>query len=56
MLTNEKKDASILANNIAIKGGTTEAGLQIFKNKQILHKTLEKVIKAAYIKATQLGN
>ena len=56
LLTNEKKDASILANNIAIKGGTTEAGLQIFKNKQILHKTLEKVIKAAYIKATQLGN
>ena len=56
LLINEKKEASILADNIAIKGGTTEAGLKIFKNKKILHKTLEKVIKAAYIKATQLGN
>ena len=51
----EKKDASILASNIAVKGGTTEAGLREFKNKKILHKIFKKVVFAAYKRANQLG-
>ena len=56
MLLTENKKASLLAKNIAIKGGTTEAGLKVFNNKQILQKTFNKVIKAAYMKANKLGN
>ena len=51
----EKKSASTLAKNIAVEGGTTEAGLKKFKNNKILHKTFKKVIKAAYLKANNLG-
>ena len=56
LLLKENKKASLLAKNIAIKGGTTEAGLQVFNNKKILQKTFNKVIKAAYMKANKLGN
>ena len=55
LLLKENKNASILADNIAVKGGTTEAGLNIFKDKQILHKTFKKVIMAAYKKSNELG-
>ena len=55
LLLKEKKDASILASNIAVKGGTTEAGLREFKNKKILHKIFKKVVFAAYKRANQLG-
>tara|TARA_Y100001970_G_C14251443_1_gene872176 strand:+ start:4027 stop:4845 length:819 start_codon:yes stop_codon:yes gene_type:complete len=55
LLLNEKIPASKLADNIAIKGGTTEAGLKQFKNQKILHKSFDKVIKAAYNKSLQLG-
>ena len=55
LLLEEKSSASVLANNIAVKGGTTEAGLNKFKNKKILHSTFKKVIKAAYSRAIQLG-
>ena len=55
LLMDEKKPALILANNIAVKGGTTEAGLNKFKEKKILHSTFKKVIKAAYSKANKLG-
>ena len=51
----EKKSAYIMANNIAVKGGTTEAGLNEFKNKNILHKTFKKVIQSAFRRANQLG-
>ena len=56
MMLKENKPAYLLAKNIAIKGGTTEAGLQVFNNKKILQKTFNKVIKAAYMKANKLGN
>ena len=52
---NEKKSAEILANNIAIKGGTTEAGLNNFKKNKVLHKTFKQVIKAAYNQANKLS-
>ena len=48
------KSASYLADIIAVKGGTTEAGLNKFKNKKILHATFEKVIKAAHARANKL--
>ena len=55
LLLKEKQSASILAKKIAVKGGTTEAGLNIFQNKKILHDTFKKAIRAAYTKANQLG-
>lgn len=55
LLLKEKSTASILADNIAVKGGTTEAGLNKFKNKKILHKIFKDAIKAAYDKANFLG-
>ncbi|SVD33739.1 uncharacterized protein METZ01_LOCUS386593, partial [marine metagenome] len=47
LLFTEKETAEELAKNIAIKGGTTEAALNQFNNNKILHKTFNKVIKAA---------
>ena len=55
LLTKENLSASTLAQNIAVKGGTTEAALNKFKNKKILHETFKKAIKAAFIRANQLG-
>ena len=55
LFLDEKKTALTLANNIAVKGGTTEAGLKIFKNKTILKKTFIKAVKAAYTRADKLG-
>jgi len=55
LLFADKITAAELANNIAIKGGTTEAALNQFKNKKILHRTFKKVVKAAYLRANQLG-
>lgn len=55
LLLNENQSASKLVDNIAVKGGTTEAGLNKFKNKKILHKIFKEVIKAAYNRANQLG-
>ena len=55
LLLADKITAEELANNIAIKGGTTEAALNQFKNKKTLHRTFKKVVKAAYLRANQLG-
>lgn len=55
LLLQQKESASVLADNIAVKGGTTESGLKIFKSNKILHKTFMKVIKASYIRANELG-
>lgn len=51
----EGKTAETLANNIAIKGGTTEAGINQFNKNRILQRTFKKVVKAAYLRANQLG-
>lgn len=55
LFLNTNQEALILANNVAVKGGTTEAGVNIFKDRQILHKTFKKVIKTAYNKANEIG-
>ena len=54
LLLKQKNTALLLANNIAVKGGTTEAGLKIFKNQNMLHKTFKKVIMAAYKRSVEL--
>ena len=56
LLLTSKEDASTLAKNIAVKGGTTEAGINQFVKKNLLHKTFKKVVSAAYKKANTLGN
>ncbi len=49
-----KKDPKELANSIAIKGGTTEAGIKVLhKNK--INKTIYETFLAAYKKASLLG-
>tara|TARA_B110000263_G_C15276286_1_gene496060 strand:- start:700 stop:1509 length:810 start_codon:yes stop_codon:yes gene_type:complete len=55
LLLNSEENASTLAKNIAVKGGTTEAGLNQFVKNNVLHKTFKKVISAAYKKANILG-
>ena len=55
LLLNEKLNAETLTNNIAVKGGTTEAGIFHFKKKQALHKLFQKVIKASFLRSKKLG-
>ena len=55
LLLSENKDADELAKNIAVKGGTTEAGLNQFKKDKNLHKVFAKVISAAYLRSKKLG-
>ena len=55
LLIKKKLKASSLSENIAVKGGTTEAGLNEFKRNKILYKIFDKVVKAAYIKSKKLG-
>ena len=55
LLLNESLTAEKLANKIAIKGGTTEAGLNQFKKNKILHNVFKKVVEAAYKQANLLG-
>ena len=54
LLQHSSKNASELANSIAIKGGTTEAGIKIMKKNDI-HKILLKTLLSAYQKANLLG-
>ena len=49
-----KKTAYKLSNTIAIKGGTTEAGLKMMKKKNI-NRIIEQTLVSAYKKARQLG-
>ena len=55
LMKQTEKDASDLANQIAIKGGTTEAGINIMKKNNI-HKIFSNIILASYKKANLLGN
>ena len=54
LLQHSNKNASELANSIAIKGGTTEAGIKIMKKNDI-HNILLKTLLSAYQKANLLG-
>ena len=49
-----KKNPKDLANSIAIKGGTTEAGIKVL-NKNKINKIIYNTVLAAYKKASSLG-
>ena len=49
-----KKDPNELANSIAIKGGTTEAGIKVL-NKNKINKIIYDTVLAAYKRASSLG-
>ena len=54
LMQKTKKEPSELANSIAVKGGTTEAGIKVLK-KNNLNKIIYDVYLAAYKKASKLG-
>ena len=54
LLQHTGKNANELANSIAIKGGTTEAGIKIMK-KYDIHKILLKTLLSAYQRANLIG-
>jgi pyrroline-5-carboxylate reductase len=54
LMEKTKKEPSDLANLIAVKGGTTEAGIKILK-KNNTHKIMYNTFLAAYQRATKLG-
>jgi len=56
LLLKGEKSAQTLVSNIAIKGGTTEAALNVLKKNDNFHKKLKKAIKAAFLRANKLGN
>jgi len=55
LMNNTNKEPIELANQIAIKGGTTEAGIKVMQENKI-HKIFSNIILAAYKKANLLGN
>ena len=54
LMEKTKKEPSDLANSIAVKGGTTEAGLKILQ-KSRLDKIIYNTFLAAYKRASKLG-
>ena len=56
LLVSDNKSAEKLAQNIAIKGGTTEAAIKIFKKDNQLKKIINRAVKAAHKRAIELGN
>ena len=54
LMEKSKKEPSDLANSIAVKGGTTEAGLKILQ-KSRLDKIIYNTFLAAYQRASKLG-
>ena len=55
LLLNEKKSSKKLAQNIAIKGGTTEAALKQFEKNNKLNNIINKAVTSAYKRAIKLG-
>jgi len=55
LLINNSKSAEKLANDIAIKGGTTEEAIKIFKKNNQLKNMIDKAVKAAHKRAIELG-
>jgi len=56
LLVSDNISAEKLAQNIAIKGGTTEAAIKIFKKDNQLKKIINRAVKAAHKRAIELGN
>jgi pyrroline-5-carboxylate reductase len=54
LMEKTKKEPSDLANSIAVKGGTTEAGIKVLKKKNP-HKIMFNTFLSAYKKAVKLG-
>ena len=54
LMEKTKKEPSDLADSIAVKGGTTEAGIKILQNNNI-HKIMYNTFLAAYQRASKLG-
>ena len=55
LLVNDSKSAKQLTNNVAIKGGTTEAAIRIFKKNNQLKNIIDKAVKAAHKRAIELS-
>ena len=55
LLINNSKSAEKLINDIAIKGGTTEAAIKLFKKDNQLKNIIDKAVKAAHKRAVELG-
>ena len=54
LMEKTKKEPSDLADSIAVKGGTTEAGIKTLK-KNKPHKMMYSTFLAAYQRASRLG-
>ena len=54
LMEQTKKEPSVLADSIAVKGGTTEAGIKVLKKNNI-NKTIHDTFLAAYKKASNFG-
>ena len=55
LLINTSKSAEKLTNEIAIKGGTTEAAIRFFKKDNQLQNMIDKAVKEAHKRAIKLG-
>jgi len=56
LLTKNHTSANELRKIIAVKGGTTEAAINVFEKNSKLKKIIGQAIEAAYYKAIKLGN
>lgn len=55
LLLSGQKSAEELVKDIAIEGGTTEAALKEFKKNNLFYKIIKKAVKAALVRAEELG-
>ena len=56
LLLKSKKSAGELKNSIAVKGGTTEAAINIFESKSLFKKIINKALFAAYNRSIKIGS
>ena len=56
LLIKSNKNADVLKNNIAVKGGTTEAAIKIFEKNAKLKKIINLALNSAYKRSIDLGN
>ena len=55
LLISNSKSAEELTNDIAVKGGTTEAAIRLFKKNNQLKKIVNQAVKAAHKRAIELS-
>ena len=56
LLLKSKKNPKTLKKNIAVKGGTTEAAINIFERKSQFKKIIGQALNAAYNHSKRLGD